>query len=402
MKTEMISLDEALLKIDSAVEPLPVQRVSGLDAVGCAVAEDMTAAFHIPNFASSAMDGIAIRIADLMEKLPVKLQIQGIIPAGQPADEPLKPRHAYRIMTGAALPEGADSVIKVEDLEFNGDHVTVSSIPPKGDQVRPVGNDIRKGDIVFPAGYALKPIEAGIVASLGLTDIPVHPRPKIALFATGSEIRQPGETLQPGQIYNSNDTTLRAMIVSFGLPDPGILPFLADDPEKLAPVISSLCGENDVVITSGAVSMGNFDFIPGIVEQLGGELLFHKVFVKPGKPTLIARIGECWLLALPGNPVSVAVTFHLYGKRLLSLLMGKIYKPVREKAELAASFPVKGERFQVVAAELLRSDGRLQAVPADNYSSGRLSALKGIDGFILVPGGTREVVKGSEVEVEWL
>ena len=268
--------------------------------------------------------------------------------------------------------------------------------------MRLVGNDIIKGDVVFPAGYALKPIDAGIIASLGLTDIPVHPRPKIALFATGSEIIPPGEKLQPGQIYNSNDTTLRAMIASFGLPDPGALPFLADDPEKLAPVISRLCSENEVVITSGAVSMGNFDFIPEIVEQLGGELLFHKVFVKPGKPTLIARIGECWLLALPGNPVSVAVTFHLYGKRVLAKLMGRVYKPVREKAELAASFPVKGDRFQVVAAELLRSDGRLQAVPADNYSSGRLSALKGIDGFILVPGGTREVVKGSIVEVEWL
>ncbi len=399
----MISLDEALQKIDEAVTPLPPKKVPLLRAVGCCLSEEITAEFNVPDFASSAMDGIALAHSDLIAgELPVKLIIQGVIPAGKPASEPLKPEHAFRIMTGAPLPEGADTVIKVEELQFEGDSVVISALPGHGDHVRPVGNDIQVGEVVFPAGYSVKPLDAGIFASLGLTEISVYPRPSITVLATGSEIRSPGEDLQPGQIYNSNDTTLRSLLKANGFSNVNHESPVIDKPEVLTPVLKRLCKENDVVITSGAVSAGKFDFIPEVVAQLGGKLLFHKVAIKPGKPTLIARIGECWLLALPGNPVSVAVTYHLYGKRLLSRLSGHTKSKQREKANLTKPLSVGGNRFQVAGAFLKRRDGKLFAEPVTRYSSGRLSSIRGIDGFIFVPGGTREIPADSEVEVEWL
>jgi len=399
----MISLEEALQKIDRAISPLPPRKVAPLEAIGCCIAEEIAAGDDIPNFASSAMDGIAVCLKELENgSFPIELNVQGTIAAGKPAEEPIKPGYAYRIMTGAPLPAGADTVIKVEEVEFDGGRVKIARASAIGQHVRPIGNDIKKGELVFPVGYRLKPIDAGICAGLGLTEISVYPRPRIALLATGSEIQSPGSRLKPGQIYNANDTSLRASIIAFGLPDPGAFPSLRDDPEELTPTLSRLCREYDVVITSGAVSAGQFDYIPDVVKRLNGELLFHKVFVKPGKPTLIAKIGECWLLSLPGNPVSVVVTFHLYGKRLLARLMGRQYQPVKEHATLAAPFGVSGDRFQVVGAYLKRTEQGLSATAVERYSSGRLSSIKGIDGFILVPGGTRQIEAGTVVEVEWL
>jgi molybdopterin molybdotransferase len=399
----MISLEEALKKIDQAVEPLPPRSVPLLEAVGCTTTEDIRAPFNVPDFASSAMDGIALAYQDLSKyQLPISLTVQGTIPAGEPAAEPLRPGHAFRIMTGAPLPEKADTIIKVEELEFEDDLVKISRMPEPGEHVRPVANDIREGEVVLHNGHPLRPADVGICASLGLTEVLVHPNPRVAVLATGSEIQPPGNTLKPGQIYNSNDTTLNALLRAIGIATITQSPPLPDDQDKLASVLKQLSETHDVLITSGAVSAGSFDYIPEIAEELGGDVLFHKVFVKPGKPTLMAKLGNCWLLGLPGNPVSVVVTFHLYGKRLLNRLRGQNYESVREKARLTAYFPVKGDRFQVVGASLNRKDGDLTAEPVQKYTSGRLSSLRGINGFVLVPGGTREVAVGSIVDVEWL
>ncbi|TKJ40828.1 hypothetical protein CEE37_07640 [candidate division LCP-89 bacterium B3_LCP] len=399
----MISLEEALTKIDRAVEPLEAREVALTQAIGCALAEEITAKFDVPDFASSAMDGIAVAHEHLQGKsFPIELTIQGTIPAGKPVQEPLQAGHAFRIMTGAALPAGADTVIKVEELEFTGDFVRLMQMPGEGDHVRPAGNDIKAGTVIFSERYELTTLDAGICASLGLREISVYPHPKVAVMATGSEIISPGESLGDGQIYNSNDVTLKALLEAQGFRDIYLHSPSPDDIDKLIPIITRLCSEYDVVITSGAVSMGNFDYIPDVVKRLGGDLLFHKVFVKPGKPALVARIGRSWLLALPGNPVSVAVTFQLYGKRLIDKLMAKDTSSTRERAILTESFSVKGDRFQVIGAHLKRKDGQLLAQAVQNYSSGRLSSIKGTNGFIFVPGGSRQVQEGISVDVEWL
>ncbi len=398
----MITLDEAVGKINEAVHPLPPRFIPPLEAVGCALAEEIVADADIPGFASSAMDGIAVRWADLNTKFPIELSVQGVIPAGKPAPEPLRPESAFRIMTGAALPRGADTVIKVEDVSFKGETVVIREKPRRGDHVRPVGNDIRRGERIFPRGYALKKVDAGVLATLGRSVVRVHPHPRIAVLVTGSELKPPGQVLKPGEIHNANETALRALITSLGLPDPGAVSPVPDDREKLTTLLDELCRMHDLVITSGAVSMGEFDFIPGVVDDLGGKLLFHKVFVKPGKPALVAAMEKGWLLGLPGNPVSVLVTFHLYGKRMIARLEGKPGDPHREKAVTTKPFHIRGERFQVWGARLRRNGETLQAEPVDNYTSGRLSSVKGIDGFIMTPGGTRTVEAGTQVEVEWI
>lgn len=399
----MISLDEALQRIDEAVAPLTPKKVPLFESVGCRLAEEITAGCDVPSFSSSAMDGIAIAFSDLSaRKLPMKFRVQGTIPAGKISAEPLKSGHAFRIMTGAPLPSGADTVIKVEDLQFEEDQVIVSEMPERNSHVRPIGNDIRAGEIVLPIGVIITPVDAGICASLGLTEISVHSRPTIAVFATGSEIRSPGESLQAGQIYNSNDTTIMALLRRDGFSNVTNEPPISDSTEVLIPTLCRLCSEKEVVVTSGAVSAGSFDFIPAVVRQLQGEILFHKVAIKPGKPTLIAKIGGCWLLALPGNPVSVVVTYHLYVRRVLSLLMAQELISRREKARLKNALTVSGNRFQIVGAHLTRENGEILAEPVTRYSSGRLSSIRGINGFISVSGGTRELAAGLAVDVEWL
>jgi len=398
----MIKLDEALTLIDKVVEPMAPKSVPILEAAGCSVTQDIIADIDVPAFASSAMDGIAVRFEDVSDKMPCRLKIQGIIPAGKPAKAPLLSQHAYRIMTGAALPEGADTVIIVEELEFQNDEVVVSKTPKRGANVRPIGNDIQHGDLIFKSGYVLKPTEIGILATLGMTTVAVHPKPRIAVLSTGSEVIPPGEPLAAGQIYNSNEISLRSLLVNAGFPDPGSQIPVSDEKQPLREVVRKLCNDHDLVITSGAVSMGEFDYIPDIVRDLNGEILFHKVFIKPGKPTLMAKVGRAWLLALPGNPVSVVVTFQMYAKRILTRLCGGLYQPKREKATVGESFTIIGDRFQVWGAYFERTGEGLLAYPAKNYTSGRLSALKGINGFILVPGGSRTVQEGTSVDMEWV
>lgn len=418
--------------IDEAVRPLPAKETPLMEALGCCLVRDVVSPMDVPQFASSAMDGIAIAFADA--KKNATLKVQGVIPAGQPARERLRPGHAYRIMTGAPLPEEADTVVPVEKLEFaevpiiplnpplkNGDLV----VPPflkggiggiseahnlvqikgafePGQYVRPAGNDIKADQTVLQAGMRTGPIEIGVCAEMGMTQIEVYSKPKIAVVATGSEIAKPGQKLLPGQIYNSNNATLRALLNAGGWGEVPELPDLKDDYDTLLPALEQLCREYDVIITSGAVSAGEFDYIPKVVQKLGGELLFHKVAIKPGKPALIAKLGRCWLLSLPGNPVSVVVTYHLYAARVLRRLTGDLFSPPREKAVLAEALKVDSDRFYVLGTYLARTPSGLMARGAKRYRSGRLSSIIGINGFIFLKEGEYTLPEGKEVEVEFL
>ena len=396
----MIKLDEALRLIDGAVQPLPAKDKPLLEALGCCLARNVVSPIDVPQFASSAMDGIAVAFADAQKGGALK--VQGVIPAGQPAKERLRPGCAYRIMTGAPLPEGADTVVPVEELEFAGDTVKIRSTIELGQHVRPAGNDIRAGQTVLRAGITMGPIEIGICAGLGMTQVAIHPKPKVAVIATGSEFAKPGQKLLPGQIYNSNNATLRGLLKVGGWGEVAELPDLKDDFDTLLPALEKLSREYDVIITSGAVSAGEFDYIPKVVEKLGGELLFHKVAIKPGKPALMAKLGRCWLLSLPGNPVSVAVTYHLYAARVLRRLTGNLSSPLRERAVLSEEIEVDSDRFYVLGAYLERTETGLKARGAKRYQSGRLSSIIGINGFMFLKEGEYTLPEGTEVEVEFL
>jgi molybdopterin molybdotransferase len=398
----MISLQEAQEIIENRVEELPSRNIELSNIGGCVLDEEIVAPINVPDFASSAMDGIAIRFEDLKGNGPWRMPIQKVVEAGSENQDDLMPGKAVKIMTGAPLPKGADTVIQVEDVYFESGSAILKDRPAKNQNVRPLGNDILKGQILFKKGKVLSPVDLGILASIGLSAVKVVPRPRIALISTGHEIVRPGESLRRGQIYDSNCTLLQSMLTREGHCPNARLGMIEDRPDNISRALQESCDENDLVVSTGAVSAGDFDYIPQEIERLGGEILFHKVRIKPGKPVLLARLNKCWLMGLPGNPVSTAVCFHLFVRRVISGLMGIPYEARELKARLAEDLAVRGERRMIVGAKFEKSRDGITALPAPRQSSGRLSSLKDIDGFIQLEGGSRTVPRGSEVYGEWL
>jgi molybdopterin molybdotransferase len=398
----MIPLAEAFKIIENEIPILPPVRVPLLEASGCRLEEDIASPIDVPGFTNSAMDGYSLRLADLKGAGPWRLPIQKIIAAGDSSRGELKAGHASKIMTGAPLPEGADSVIPVEDVSVDSGHVVIAQKPPGSEFVRPRGDDIKKGQSLFRKGAVLDPVAVGILASIGKGEVQVTPRPRIAVLSTGSEIVNPGEELRPGQIYNSNDFVLKSLLYKDGHEISQNLSTSIDDVEELCKAITESLADYNLAISSGGVSMGDFDLIPQAVKEIGGEILFHKVFVKPGKPVLLARIGKGWLLGLPGNPVSTVVGYHLYAKRIIAKLSGLEYRVRGGRGILGEDLSVKGSRFCYIGARLEEGDKGILVHPSVRQKSGRLSSIAGINGFISIEGGTRTVPKGSEVDIEWL
>jgi molybdopterin molybdotransferase len=397
----MITLDEAQKKIDSEIAALAAIETPLLDAVGCALAHEIAASIDVPGFRSSVMDGIALRKCDLSGVGPWKLPLQETIAAG---DRPshLSPEHVSKIMTGAPLPDEADLVIPVEDISFESGNAIIRIRPEGQDFIRPVGDDIKKGCKLFNSGYVLRPVDIGVLASVGLSKIEIIPKPRIALFSTGSEIVEPGEMLRPGQIYDSNNIVMRALLSRDGHNLTMGKRVIQDDLDAISEALIECAKTNDLVITMGAVSMGDFDFIPQAVNRLGGEIIFHKVAVKPGKPILLVRFENSYLVGVPGNPVSVMAGYHLFVRRVIARLMGKDYAPRNARAVLGCDLEIEGDRLCLVGARFEEKDGRIVAQVSTRQRSNRLSAVIGLDGFVFVDGGTGVISKGTEVYCEWL
>jgi len=397
---DMITLQEARKRIHKAVKRSQPDLVSLTWAVGCVAAEDIAAPINVPEFPSSAMDGIALRIADLGGDGPWRLPIQSVIAAGDSTQVTLKDGYAVKVMTGAPLAKGADAVIPIEDVTIESNQVIIREKPPRGTFVRPLGNDITCGQILFRKGELLKPADIGVLASVGLTNVMVIPRPRIALISTGSEIVEPGEKLKYGQIYDSNSPTLYSLLTCDRFPVTTRIRVSTNDLEPLYETLQECLENHDLVITTGGVSMGDYDFIPKITKTLGGKILFHKVAVKPGKPTLMADFGGRWLISLPGNPVSAVVGYFLYVRQVISRLSGVHYEPQSSWATLASDMTITGNRYNVIGARLENTGDGLFAYPSSRQESGRLSSIRGISGLIMVEAGARTIKKGSRVLVE--
>lgn len=398
----MIPLDEAFGIIEKEIRKLPPKRIPLLKAAGCRLEENITSPIDVPRFANSAMDGYAVRLADFEGDGPWKLPIQEVIAAGESSWGELKSGHVSKIMTGAPLPGGSDAVIPVEDVTTDSDQVNIKKKPPEGEFVRPRGDDIKKGELICKKGTLLDPVAVGILASVGMAEVKVTPGPRIAVLSTGSELVNPGVELTPGQIHNSNDFVLKSLLKRDGHEISYSFDTSVDDINKLCKAVMESLAEHDLVISSGGVSMGDFDLIPQAVKKIGGEILFHKVFVKPGKPVLLARIGKGFLLGLAGNPVSAVVGYHLYAKRIVARLSGLEYHVRGGKGILGEDLSVKGTRFCYIGARLEENTDGIIVYPSTRQKSGRLSSIAGINGFILAEGGTRTVPKGAEVDIEWM
>ncbi len=398
----MITLEEARAKIDEVVKPLPPVKLPILKTVGCVVAADIRSPINVPDFDCSIMDGIALRYDDLNGIGPWRMPIQSVIAAGEAGSEKLLPGYVVKIMTGAPLPSRADTVMKIEDVSIENDRAVIENKTSKGEYVRVRGDDVRKGEALFEKGTVITAIDVGVLASIGLTEVEVIPHPRIALLSTGSEIIAPGKELGPGQRYDANSFVLKSMLGGNGFPVDLISDILPDKMERLEAIIKDCLNKNDFLITTGGVSMGDFDYIPDIVKKLDGEILFHKVKIKPGKPILAAKIKNSWLVGLPGNPVSVITGFHLFVKRIIAGMMAIPYQPRSVHARMAANVTFNGTRFGLLGARLEESPEGVIAHPVTRQNSGRLSSVKGINGFIMLEVGKTSLTAGETVYAEWL
>jgi len=316
----MLSVDEALQTLLAGARPVAdVEQVSTMDAVGRVLARAQTSAMDVPPMDNSAMDGYAVRLSDL-NTFEKKLKVTQRIPAGS-VGKPLEPGTAARIFTGAPVPAGADAIVMQEFCVLEKDTVTIKKIPRPAEWIRRTGSDIRKGGAVLAAGKRLLPQDTGLAASVGIKMLPVYRKVRLGLFFTGDELVMPGDPLPPGRIYNSNRFTLNGLAAAFGcnVRDYGIVP---DKLEATREVLRRAASENDIIVTSGGVSVGDEDHVKPAVEA-EGSLLMWKIAMKPGRPLAFGRIENSFFIGLPGNPVSSFVTFLVFVRPFLLTTQGQ-------------------------------------------------------------------------------
>jgi len=309
MNKGLLDVDEALQQLLAGARPVAeTETVATLSATGRVLATAQRSTMNVPPMDNSAMDGYAVRTADL-QRPDTRLKVTQKIPAGS-IGKPLAPGTAARIFTGAPIPAGADAIVMQEHCVAEGDVVVVKKIPERGEWIRLTGSDIRTGGEVLPAGIRLRPQDTGLAASVGIASLLVFRKVRLGLFFTGDELVMPGDPLPPGRIYNSNRFTLNGLAGVFGCEtrDYGIVP---DSLDATRAMLRRAASECDVIVTSGGVSVGDADFVKPAVEA-EGELLMWKIAMKPGRPLAFGRVGKANFIGLPGNPVSSFVTFLIF------------------------------------------------------------------------------------------
>jgi molybdopterin molybdotransferase len=319
MNKGLLGVDEALGRLLAGARPVAKRETVGtLEAAGRVLAEPQRSTMDVPPMDNSAMDGYAVRRADV-SAAGARLRVSQRIAAGT-VGAPLAPRTAARIFTGAPVPLGADAIVMQENTTVDGDQVVVDKVPAPEEWIRRTGSDIRAGDVILAAGMRLRPQDTGLAASVGIAKLPVYGRVRVGLFFTGDELVMPGDPLPPGRIYNSNRFTLNGLARAFDceVRDYGIVP---DSLEATREVLRTAAAECDVIVTSGGVSVGEADFVKPAVEA-EGELLMWRIAMKPGRPLAFGKVGKAAFIGLPGNPVSSFVTFLLFVRPFLLRTQG--------------------------------------------------------------------------------
>jgi molybdopterin molybdotransferase len=400
--------DPSSLPIDSALkkilaEIIPVSETEDIilaDSLGRILAEDIIADINVPAAANSAMDGYAVMSSNIPGEGLSELKVIGTSWAGKPFPGEVSPGQCVRIMTGGVLPDGTDSVVMQEHVQVKGDFILIDSRTVMGDNVRPIGEDFHKGDKIITANTRLTAAHIGVIASLGKGIIKIYRKLKVAFFLTGDELGSIGETLQPGQIYDSNSYTLVAMLDNAAI-DIYNLGIVSDDLQFTREVLDNASRLADVIITTGGVSVGEADFVKDALEELG-EVSFWKVAMKPGRPLAFGKVGNAAFFGLPGNPVSAMVTFYQFVLPALNKAIGNNHYFIPTfKAVSLANLKKRPGRIEYQRGILSYDDsGELVVSHTGEQGSGILSSMAIANCFIILPLECDGVVAGETVDVQ--
>jgi len=396
MPAELIDLEAARARVLAAVpERLAAEPVALPRALGRVLADDVVAADDVPGFDNSAMDGFAVRAADTAGA-PVDLPLAGESRAGHPAATPLPPGAAMAISTGAMLPEGADAVVRVEDTAPRDGAVEVRVAVETGRDVRRAGDDVQTGSTVLRAGARLGAAELGVLASVGVAEASCTRRPRVAVLTTGTELRSPGEPLEPGQVYEANGLMAAAALTAAGA-EVERLPAVEDDDDAHRAAIARGL-EADVLVTSGGVSVGPHDLVRKIEAELGVDEVFWGVAVKPGKPVSFGVHGRTLVFGLPGNPVSSLIGLELFVKPAVLALQGALEPMPRfELGWLGSPLRRNEGRDELVRARSQPSDDGVMLEPVAGQESHMIGRASAADSLVLVPRGEGELAAGAPV-----
>jgi molybdopterin molybdotransferase len=402
-----LTVEEAQHRIAQELQPISGEEQLAIrSALSRILAEDVLSQINVPPHENSAMDGYAVQSADLPTKGKVQLTLVGTSLAGQPYTETIQTGQCARIFTGAVIPAGTDTVIMQEHVEKQGDSITIGAEHKKGQHVRPIGEDIAIGQTVLKAGKSLSPADIGLLASLGIPEVKVKRRLRVAFFSTGDELCAVGEVLQPGQIYDSNRYTLYGMLTRLGVDiiDMGVV---RDKPEDIENAFLSAASSHDAIITSGGVSVGEADYVTDTLRRVG-EVNFWKVAMKPGKPLTFGKIQKAQksqkavFFGLPGNPVSAMVTFYQFVQPALRRLMGQnVVIPKRFTVPCISSLKKHPGRMEFQRGILENDEqGNLVVRSTGQQGSGILSSMSQANCFIILLRECGNVAAGNEVQVE--
>ncbi len=394
----MTSADQALEIVLANVAVLGVERVPILEALSRVLAEEIRSPRDIPGFDNSAMDGYAVRAADVAsasESNPVKLRVIETVAAGAMPKLTLEPGQAARTMTGAPIAPGADAIIQVERTRTAEPFVEILASAERGAFVRPQGEDLKRGELVMSAGKVLAPSDLGMLASLNHSMVDVYRRPRVAVVATGDELVDVDQIPTGAQVVNSSAYALAGGIRDAG-GEPVILRVARDTPEEVRERLSEALAF-DVVLSTGGVSVGQFDHVKVVLDELGMRQLFHGVAQRPGRPLKFGTIGGRPIFGLPGNPVSTMVCFYLYARPALLKMVGRrdLGLP-RVSVRCATDIRVAANLTEFIRVKLERHDGQLWATPTGNQSSGVLSSLSRADALLIGPATENVLKAGSQ------
>lgn len=387
--------------IKQFLEPVAETEIVSLhESLGRIAAQDILSPANVPNYDNSAMDGYAFSAQDLNS---VQLKVIGTAFAGKAFNGTVSPGECVRIMTGAAMPQGADTVAMQEKVQRDGDYIQLVETPKPRANVRYAGEDLQLGQNVLSVGHLMRPADLGLLASLGIAEVKVYRKLKVAFFSTGDELVAIGQPLASGQVYDSNRYTLFGMLKRLGV-DIIDLGAIADDPQQLENTLLNAAAQADVIITSGGVSVGEADYMKELLSK-HGQVMFWKVAMKPGRPLAYGKVGKAHYFGLPGNPVAVMVTFYQFVRDALMTLMGQAEQPPAPMFSVECTAPIKklGGRTEYQRGILYTDEtGCWKVKPTGAQGSAILSSMSLANCFIVLDETAGNLEAGAMVQVQVL